>query len=58
MSGKLRFAISIPQFVADGAFDPAGLRAYLGRAEALGFDSAWTLEQVLGTTPSWVRSRP
>ena len=51
MSGKLRFAISIPQFVADGAFDPAGLRAYLGRAEALGFDSAWTLEQVLGTTP-------
>jgi probable F420-dependent oxidoreductase len=46
-----RFAIAIPQFVADGAFDPAGLRAYLARAEALGFDSAWTLEQVLGTTP-------
>jgi probable F420-dependent oxidoreductase len=51
MPGNLRFAISIPQFVADGAFDPAGLRAYLTRAEALGFDSAWTLEQVLGTTP-------
>ena len=40
----MRFAISIPQFVADGAFDPAGLRAYLARAEALGFDSAWTME--------------
>jgi probable F420-dependent oxidoreductase len=48
----MRFAISIPQFVADGAFDPAGLRAYLARAEALGFDSAWTMEQVLGTMPT------
>jgi hypothetical protein len=48
----MRFAISIPQFVADGAFDPAGLRTYLARAEALGFDSAWTMEQVLGTMPS------
>jgi probable F420-dependent oxidoreductase len=48
----MRFAISIPQFVADGEFDPAGLRAYLARAEALGFDSAWTLEQVLGTMPT------
>ncbi len=52
MNGRLRFAISIPQFVADGAFDPAGLRAYLTRAEALGFDSAWTMEQVLGTMPT------
>jgi probable F420-dependent oxidoreductase len=51
MAGTLRFAISIPQFVADGAFDPAGFRSYLGRAEALGFDSAWTMEQVMGTTP-------
>lgn len=51
MDGTPRFGISIPQFVADGAFDPAGLRAYLTRAEALGFDSAWTMEQVLGTTP-------
>jgi probable F420-dependent oxidoreductase len=44
----LRFAIAIPQFVADGAFDPAGFRAFLARAEALGFASAWTQEQVLG----------
>ena len=48
----MQFAISIPQFVADGAFDPAGLRAYLTRAEELGFDSAWTMEQVLGTMPT------
>jgi probable F420-dependent oxidoreductase len=47
----LRFAISIPQFVADGAFDPAALRSYLARAEALGFESVWVMEQVLGTMP-------
>jgi probable F420-dependent oxidoreductase len=47
----MRFAISIPQHVADGAFDPPALRGYLARAEALGFDSAWTQEQVLGWTP-------
>jgi probable F420-dependent oxidoreductase len=46
-----RFAISIPQFYADGTFDPVGFGAYLVRAEALGFDSAWTQEQVLGTMP-------
>jgi probable F420-dependent oxidoreductase len=48
----MRFAICIPQFVADGTFDPARLRAYLARAEALGFESAWTQEQVLGTMPN------
>ena len=44
----MRFAIAIPQFVADGTFNPAGLRAYLARAETLGFDSAWTQEHMLG----------
>lgn len=44
----MRFAIAIPQFVADGTFNPSALRAYLARAEALGFDSAWTQEHVLG----------
>jgi hypothetical protein len=53
----MRFAISIPQLVADGGFDPAALRTYLARAEALGFDSAWTMEQAWGPCPPWVRSR-
>jgi probable F420-dependent oxidoreductase len=44
----MRFAIAIPQFVADGTFNPAALRRYLARAEALGFESAWTQEHVLG----------
>jgi probable F420-dependent oxidoreductase len=48
----MKFAISIPQFVADGTFDPAAFRAYMSRAESLGFESAWTAEQVLGATPS------
>lgn len=47
----MRFAISIPQHHPDGSFDPGAFRAYLTRAEELGFDSAWTQEQVLGTMP-------
>lgn len=46
-----RFAISIPQAVDGGAFDPAAFRAYMARAEQLGFDSAWTAEQILGAAP-------
>jgi probable F420-dependent oxidoreductase len=48
----VRFGICIPQFVEDGSFDPAALQRYLARAEELGFESAWTLEQVLGTVPN------
>jgi probable F420-dependent oxidoreductase len=48
----MRFAIPIPQAVTDGAFDPAGFRDYLTRAEELGFESAWTQEQVLGGWPN------
>ena len=47
----MRFAISIPQYVADGSFDPGATRRYLARAEELGYASAWTQEQVLGTIP-------
>jgi probable F420-dependent oxidoreductase len=48
----MRFGICIPQFVEDGTFDPSALQRYLARAEELGFDGAWTLEQVLGTVPN------
>ncbi|MCO5994503.1 LLM class flavin-dependent oxidoreductase [Actinoallomurus rhizosphaericola] len=48
----MRFAISIPQFFADGEFDPAAFRTYLTRAEELGFHSGWTQEQVLGSAPN------
>jgi probable F420-dependent oxidoreductase len=47
----VRFAISIPQHVADGTFDPAALRGYLARAEELEFAGAWAQEHVMGTAP-------
>ena len=47
----MRFAISIPQQVADGAFDPSAMRAYLARAEELGFASAWAQEHIFGAAP-------
>ena len=47
----MRFAIAIPQFYADGEFDPEAFRAYFARAEELGFHSAWTQEQGLGAAP-------
>lgn len=45
----MRFAISIPQGVGEHGFDPAAFRAQLLRAEELGFESAWTQEQILGS---------
>jgi probable F420-dependent oxidoreductase len=45
----MRFAVAIPQFYSDGEFDPAAFQYYLGRAEELGFESAWTQDQLLGT---------
>jgi probable F420-dependent oxidoreductase len=47
----MKFAISVPQFYGDGEFDPAAFAAVLRRAEELGFESAWTQEQVLGRAP-------
>src|SRR5215208_6452901 len=48
--GLVRFSISIPQRDADG-FDEAGFKRYLTRAEELGFEGGWTLEQVIGPSP-------
>jgi len=47
----VKFAIAIPQFFADGEFDPAAYRSYFARAEELGFDSAWAQENMLGSSP-------
>ncbi len=46
----MRWAISIPPF-ADGDFDPSQFRAYMRGAEELGFEGAWTGEQILGSAP-------
>ena len=47
----VKFAIAIPQFFADGEFDPAAFRTYFSRAEELGFDSAWAQENMFGAAP-------
>ena len=44
------FSIAIPQLDND-SFDAAGLRAYLARAEELGFEGGWVLEQIIGDAP-------
>ncbi|WAJ46150.1 LLM class flavin-dependent oxidoreductase [Mycobacterium sp. Aquia_216] len=46
----MRFSIAIPQFDYD-VFDGDGLRSYLVRAEELGFDGGWVLEQTVGAAP-------
>lgn len=48
----MEFAISFPQYVGDTGFDDAGFRKHLGRAEQLGFHSAWAQEQILGPAPT------
>ena len=47
----MRFAISIPQRYPDGTFDPAAFAGYLLRAEGLGFESAWAMDQTFGRMP-------
>jgi probable F420-dependent oxidoreductase len=49
----MRFAISIPQFYADGEFDPAEFRNYCAGVEQLGFESAWAQENVLSASPQF-----
>jgi alkanesulfonate monooxygenase SsuD/methylene tetrahydromethanopterin reductase-like flavin-dependent oxidoreductase (luciferase family) len=46
----VRFSISIPQRDTDG-FDDLGVKNYLARAEELGFEGGWTLEQTVGAAP-------
>jgi probable F420-dependent oxidoreductase len=45
----VRFAVAIPQAFSRPHVDIGGLQTFLGRAEALGYDSVWTQEQILGT---------
>ena len=49
---RMRFAIAIPQFYADGEFDPAAFRAYFARVEELGYESAWAQESGAGHRPA------
>jgi len=46
----VRFSISIHQLDSAG-FDATGVRDYLTRAEELGFEGGWVLEQTVGQAP-------
>ncbi|BBX65368.1 luciferase [Mycobacterium saskatchewanense] len=46
----MRYSIAIPQLDYD-SFDAAGLRSFLSRAEELGFEGGWVLEQTIGEAP-------
>jgi alkanesulfonate monooxygenase SsuD/methylene tetrahydromethanopterin reductase-like flavin-dependent oxidoreductase (luciferase family) len=48
--GQVRFSISLPQRDTDG-FDDSGFKSYVVRAEELGFEGGWTLEQTIGPAP-------
>jgi probable F420-dependent oxidoreductase len=52
MTSQVRWAAGIPQAWTTGELDRSRIRRYLQRAEAMGFESAWVVEQVLGAVPS------
>jgi alkanesulfonate monooxygenase SsuD/methylene tetrahydromethanopterin reductase-like flavin-dependent oxidoreductase (luciferase family) len=45
---RVRYSISLPQLDVSG-FDADGFKDYLLRAEELGFEGGWTLEQTIGS---------
>jgi probable F420-dependent oxidoreductase len=51
MPDQTTLGVAIPQTFLDGRPDPRRIREYLARAEALGFESAWVLEQIIGRIP-------
>ncbi|HEX9419092.1 MAG TPA: LLM class flavin-dependent oxidoreductase [Methylomirabilota bacterium] len=52
MTSRIELAVSIPQTFPGRPVDVGFIRRYLARAEALGFHSAWVVEQVIGAIPS------
>jgi probable F420-dependent oxidoreductase len=49
---RVRLAVGIPQTWTAGGIDRPRMQRFLERAEVLGFESAWVVEQVLGSIPS------
>jgi probable F420-dependent oxidoreductase len=49
---RVRWAVGIPQTWTSGPIERPKIRRFLERADALGFESAWVVEQVLGAIPS------
>jgi probable F420-dependent oxidoreductase len=52
VSTRIQLGVAIPQTVAQGVIRTRPIRDFLARAEALGFHSAWVVEQILGSIQS------
>ena len=52
MPDRVEVGVAIPQTFLTGSVDTGKVRAFLARAEALGFHSAWAGEQILGSIPN------
>ncbi len=52
MTSRVPIGVAIPQTFRDGSVEPRGIADFLRRAEALGFHSAWVVEQILGAMAS------
>ena len=52
MKRRVELGVAIPQTLLAGSFDVRKVREFLVRAEALGFQSAWVVEQILGSIQS------
>lgn len=52
MNSRVTLGVAIPQTFPRGPVDTRRMREFLQRAEALGFESAWVVEQVLGSAAS------
>ena len=50
-SGKIPCGIAIPQTLTDLSTAVGGLRRFIPRAEALGYEGLWVQEQILGDVP-------
>ena len=48
MKRRVELGVAIPQTSVQGAFDARRIREFLARAEALGFQSVWVVEHILG----------
>ena len=48
MTSPIRVGVAIPQTFPDGPIEPAAITAFVQRAEALGFDSLWVQESIIG----------
>jgi probable F420-dependent oxidoreductase len=52
VNSRVPLGVAIPQTSRDGTVDSRHIAAFLSRAEALGFHSAWVVEQILGAMAS------